>query len=68
MAEVFISLPAVRVNAGKTQKEWAEALGVNKTTVVNWEHGKCEPSLSQLRVMSEMSKIPMDCIIMPGEA
>ena len=31
-----ISLEAVRVNAGMTQKEWAKNLGVSNVTVVNW--------------------------------
>ena len=37
-----ISLEAVRVNAKKTQKEWAELLRVSNTTVVSWEKGNTE--------------------------
>lgn len=57
-----ISLEAVRVNAKMTQSEWAEALHVAKNTVFNWEHGITEPSISQARLMSELSGIPIDCI------
>lgn len=60
-----ISLEAVRVNAKMTQKEWTEMLGVSNTTVVNWEKGKTEPSLSQLKTMSKLSGIPMDFIFVP---
>ena len=60
-----ISLEAVRVNAKMTQKEWAKVLGVTNTTVINWEKGNTEPSLSQLRKMSELSGIPMDFIFVP---
>lgn len=60
-----ISLEAVRVNAKMTQKEWAEMLGVSNATVVNWEKGKTEPSLSQLKTMSKLSCIPMDFIFVP---
>ena len=60
-----ISLEAVRVNAKMTQKEWAKELGVSNATVVNWEKGKTEPSLSQLRKMSELSGIPIDYIFVP---
>lgn len=60
-----ISLEAVRVNAKMTQKEWAKELGVSNTTVVNWEKGNTEPSLTQLRKMSELSGIPMDFIFVP---
>ena len=61
----IISLEAVRVNAKMTQKEWAEMLGVSNATVVNWEKGKTEPSLSQLKTMSKLSGIPMDFIFVP---
>lgn len=60
-----ISLEAVRVDAKMTQKEWAEMLGVSNATVVNWEKGKTEPSLSQLKTMSKLSGIPMDFIFVP---
>ena len=60
-----ISLEAARVNAKMTQKEWAEILGVSNATVVNWEKGKTEPSLSQLKTMSKLSGIPMDFIFVP---
>lgn len=63
-----ISLEAVRVNAKMTQKEWADALGVSNTTVVNWEKGNTEPSLSQLREMSHLSEIPMDFIFVPDKS
>ena len=63
-----ISLEAVRVNAKMTQKEWASKLGVSNSTVVNWEKGKTEPTLSQLRKMSELSGIPMDFIFVPDKS
>ena len=62
-----ISLEAVRVNAGYNQKEWAEIFGISNVTVVNWEKGKTEPTLSQLRKMSELSGIPMDFIFVPNK-
>ena len=62
-----ISLEAVRANAGYNQKEWAEIFGISNVTVVNWEKGKTEPTLSQLRKMSELSGIPMDFIFVPNK-
>ena len=62
-----ISLEAVRVNAKMTQKEWAKLLGVSNSTVVNWEKGKTEPTLTQHRKMSEHSGIPMDFIFVPNK-
>ena len=63
-----ISLEAVRVNANMTQKEWAERLGVSNNTVVNWEKGNTEPSLSKLREMSQLSGVPMDFIFVPEKS
>nr|DAF81239.1 MAG TPA: hypothetical protein [Caudoviricetes sp.] len=63
-----ISLEAVRVNAKMNQKEWANALGVSNATVINWEKGNTEPSLSVLRKMSELSGIPMDFIYVPDKS
>ena len=63
-----ISLEAVRVNAKMTQKEWAERLGVSNNTVVNWEKGNTEPSLSKLREMSKLSGVPMDFIFVPEKS
>lgn len=63
-----ITLKAVRVNANMEQKEWAKTLGVSQATVVNWEKGNTEPSLSQLRKMSELSGIPMDFIFVPDKS
>lgn len=57
-----ITLVAARANSGLNQKEMAGKLGVDVSTVVNWEKGKSEPSASQLRKISELSHIPMDYI------
>ena len=62
-----IRLASVRTNAQKTQKEWAELLGVSQYTVNNWEIGKTYPNAIQLRKMSELSGIPMDFIFVPEQ-
>lgn len=66
MSDIKISLKAVRANAGKTQDEWAEMLGVTRVTVKNWESGITKPDIDKVRMMSEVSKIPMDCIFLPS--
>ncbi len=63
-----IILPAARVNAGMNQRELAEYLGVDVSTISNWEKGKSEPNASQLRRISEVSGIPMDFIFIPIES
>lgn len=60
--KVKIYLPAVRVNAKMTQEQWANELGYDKCTIVNWEAGRGEPNVTTLRKMSELSGIPMDFI------
>lgn len=63
-----ISLEAARVNAGLTQKELANILGISNSTVINWEKGNTEPSISQLKKISELSGIPMDFIFIPDKS
>ena len=60
-----ISIAACRVNAGLTQREFADKIEVSLATIVNWEKGKTEPSASQLRLISELSGVPMDFIFVP---
>lgn len=63
-----ISLAAARVNAGLNQRQMASTLGVNQSTVTNWERGKSEPDATQLRKISEVSGIPMDFIFVKRES
>lgn len=63
-----ICLAAARVNAGMNQREMAEFLGVDVSTITNWEKGKSEPNATQLRKISEVSKIPMDFIFIPEQS
>ena len=60
-----ISLAAARVNAKLTQKELAKMLGVSNITIVNWEKGHTEPSINQLKKISQISGIPLDLIFVP---
>lgn len=63
--DVRIKLAACRTNADMSQVEFALALGVDRSTVANWEAGKTEPNVTQLRKISELSGIPMDFIFVP---
>lgn len=60
-----VSLASARVNAGLSQCELAEILGVTKNTICNWEAGKTTPDYNQVRRISELSKIPINYIFLP---
>ena len=60
-----VKLAACRVNAEMNQQEFAAAVGVDRSTIANWEAGKTEPNANQLRRISEISGIPMDYIFVP---
>ncbi len=61
-----VSIAACRVNAKMTQTEFAKAVGVSLPTITNWEMGRTEPRLGQLRKISEISGIPIDNIAVGG--
>ena len=63
---IQISLAAARVNAQMTQEEVAKKMNVSKNTVVNWEKGKTEPSISQSKQISKIYNMPLDYIFLPN--
>ena len=64
-----IQVKYARKNAGMTQADVAEALGVTKQTVLNWEAGKTEPSVAQAKQLSRLYRIPFDMLIfLPEES
>lgn len=68
METLQISLAAARVNAGLTQEDVAKELHVSKNTIVNWEKGKAEPSISQGLSLSSIYGIPLDNIFLPNKS
>lgn len=68
MPNFTVSIAAARVNAGMNQQEFADEIGVSKSTIFNWEQGVSEPTASQLRKVSEVSGIPMDYIFIPSQS
>lgn len=62
---IQISLAAARVNANLTQEDVAKEMKVSKNTVVNWEKGTSEPTVSQALRLSEIYKMPLDNIFLP---
>lgn len=68
METLQISLAAARVNAGLTQEEVAKKMGISKNTLVKWEKGGSEPSISQGRKLSAIYDMPLDNIFLPTKS
>ena len=49
-----ISLKAARVNAGLSQKEVANALGISNKTIHCWENGITSPSAKHIDALCEL--------------
>lgn len=63
MAIEKVTLPVARKIAGLTQKGLGNEVGVSESTVISWEKGRSEPTVSQAQKISEITGIPLDCII-----
>lgn len=68
MEKIQISLAAARVNAGLTQDDVAKMMKISKNTLIKWEKGISEPSISQGRRLSSIYNIPLDNIFLPYES
>lgn len=61
----MITLKAARVNAGYTQTDIAEKMGVSNVTISNWESGKKYPTLIQAYNLVKFYGITLNDIIIP---
>lgn len=68
METLQISLAAARVNAGMTQEEVVKKMKISKNTLVNWEKGTSEPTISQGLKLSKIYGIPIDNIFLPRKS
>lgn len=59
-----ISLKAARVNACLTQREAAQGIGVDVSTIVSWESGKTSPKATLLDALCKLYEIPVDAIFL----
>jgi len=56
-------LKAARQKSGKTQEQVAEALGVSRQTVSNWENGRTYPDIVSVVKMSDLYDISLDTLL-----
>lgn len=68
MEKQRITLKAARVNAGYTQKEVAESIGVAETTIFNWENGKSRMPLEGLVKLANLYKMGIDDFLLPRKS
>lgn len=59
---IQISWAAARVNAGLSQIEVAERVGVSRFTILKWEKGQTSPTIKQAKELAELYNIPLDNI------
>ena len=58
-----ITLKAARVNAGYTQKEAANKLGVSGATLVSWEKGASMPKANHIDAICNLYNVTYDELI-----
>lgn len=58
-----VTLPVARKIAGLTQIDLAIAVNVSESTVINWEKGRSEPTVTQALMIADVVKRPLDSII-----
>lgn len=63
-----ITLKAARVNAGYTQGQAANILGVDRGTLIKWERGDTKPTYDKCLEMADLYNWPLQFIIMPKES
>lgn len=68
MEKLKISLKAARVNKGLSQKEAAEAIHVDRGTIIRWENGKSYPDGLKLIELCRLYEIPLDNIFLKQQS
>ena len=58
-----VTLPVARKIAGLTQIDLATALEVSESTVINWEKGRSEPTVTQAIQIAKVCNRPLDSIV-----
>lgn len=59
-----ISLAAARVNANMTQKQAAERISIDKSTLSKWENGLTSPRADQLDQLCSLYGVTIDQIFL----
>ena len=65
MLPIKIKLSAVRVNAGRSQRERADEVGVSRITIGNWESYKVKMSEADIQMFASICEFPRENIFLP---
>ena len=60
--EAKITLKAARVNAGLSQQDAAQKLGIDRSTLYLWENGKSSPRVTMFKKIEEIYGISYNAI------
>ena len=66
--DIGTKLKSARVQAGMTQEQAAEALGVSRQTVSNWETAKTYPDIVSVVKMSDLYGVSLDRLLKGDQA
>jgi transcriptional regulator with XRE-family HTH domain len=56
-------LKEARINAGLTQSQLAEKIGVAKSTYCNWELGTREPNILKIKALAKLFGVSVDYLV-----
>lgn len=63
-----LTMKAIRVNAGMTQQELADSMGVSRASVIAWETGKTKISTVCLMAFCYVTGTRIDDVFLPLES
>jgi len=67
-AQKQMTLEALRINAGLTQQDVADRLGVTRQTVAKWENGEVRPKELVIYALAKLYDVDIDLIKVPSSA
>ena len=63
-----MSLNAIRINAGMSQRKAANELGITPETLRSYEKGKTSPTIEMICKMEKLYQFPKDYIFLPSSS
>ena len=61
--DIGMKMKKARINVGLTQEQVAEALGVSRQTISNWENDKTYPDIISVIKISNLYNVSLDHLL-----